>query len=87
MFLKFPNKLKIMSILNFYTPSDVKILKDIKNTSNSIKFIGSGSVCENIKETIYIRMIKFNNEDIIKKVIYKRKGITWGFKSVEVANF
>ncbi|WP_144439124.1 hypothetical protein [Lutibacter profundi] len=75
-----------MSILKFSIPSDSEILKDINNSSNSLKFIGLGSVCQNIKETIYIRMIKFNNEDFIKKVIYKKKGIIWDFKSVEDIN-
>jgi len=76
-----------MSILEFLTPSDSKILKDINNTESSIKFIGLGSVCQNIKETIFIRMIRFNNEDSIKKVVYKKNGFTWDFRSVEIINF
>ena len=76
-----------MSILNFLTPSDNKILKDINNTDNSIRFIGLGSVCQNIKETVFVRMIKFNNEDNVKKVIYTRNAFSWGFSSVEVVNF
>jgi len=76
-----------MSILNFLTPSDSKILKDINNTKSTIKFIGLGSVCENMKETIFIRIVKFDNEDSIKKVVYKKNTFTWAFSSIEVVNF
>lgn len=76
-----------MSILDFLTPSDSKILKDINNTEKSLKFIGLGSVCQNISETVFVRMVKFNNEDSIKKVVYKKNAFSWGFSSVEVVNF
>ena len=76
-----------MSILNLLTPSDSKILKDINNTENSIQFIGLGSVCQNIKETVFIRMIKFNNEETVKKVVYKKNLFSWGFSNVEIVNF
>lgn len=72
-----------MSILDFITPSDSKILKDINNTESSIKFIGLGNVCQNIKETIFIRMVQFNDDDSIKKVVYKKNRFTWGFSSIE----
>lgn len=76
-----------MSILNLLTPSDSKILKDINNTDNSIQFIGLGSVCQNIKETLFVRMIKFNNEEAVKKVVYKKNLFSWGFSNVEIVNF
>jgi hypothetical protein len=76
-----------MSILNFLTPSDSKILKDINNSNNSLKFIGLGSVCQNISETLFVRLIKFNNEENIKKVVYKKDTFSWRFSSLEVVNF
>lgn len=83
----FAQILILMSILKFTIPSDSKIMEDIKNNQNAIKFIGNGSICQNIKETTYIRLIQFNNEDSVKKVIYKKNGVCWGLKSVEVVNF
>ncbi len=71
----------------FLLPSDSKILKDINNTENSIQFIGLGSVCQNIKKAVFIRMIKFNNEDDVKKVVYKKNLFSWGFSNVEIENF
>lgn len=76
-----------MSLLDYLTPSDSKILKDINNSENSLKFIGLGSICQNITETIFVKMVKFNNEDNIKKVVYKKKAFSWDFYSVEVVNF
>ena len=76
-----------MSLLDYLTPSDSKILKDINNTENSLKFIGLGNVCKNISETTFVKMVKFNNEDNIKKVIYKKNIFSWDFCSVEVVNF
>jgi len=78
-----------MSILKFSIPSDDKIIEDFKTTNNksTIRFIGTGSVCQNIKETTYERLVQLNNEHTVKKVIYKKKGISWGFETVEVVNF
>lgn len=76
-----------MSIINFTIPSDSKILEDIKNSNVEIKFIGSARVCQNTRETVFSRLVQFNNEKAVKKVIYKKKGISWGFESLEVVNF
>ena len=77
-----------MSTLNFTIPSDSKILEDINiTTSDSIKFIGLAKVCQNIKETTFVRMIQFNNESTLRKVVYQKKGRNWGFRALEEANF
>lgn len=76
-----------MSIINFTIPSDSEILEDIKNSNVEIKFIGSARVCQNIRETVFTRLIQFNNDKVVKKVIYKKKGVSWGFESLEVVNY
>jgi hypothetical protein len=76
-----------MSIINFTIPSDSKILEDIELNNIEIKFIGLASVNQNIKETVFTRMLQFSNENVVKKAIYKKKGISWGFESLEIVNF
>jgi len=76
-----------MSIINFTIPSDSKILEDIELNNIEIKFIGLASVNQNIKETVFTRMLQFSDENVVKKAIYKKKGISWGFESLEVVNF
>ena len=77
-----------MSILNFTIPSDSKILEDINTgTTDSIKFIGLARVCQNIKETTFIRMVQFNNENTVHKVVYQKKGKNWGFRALEDVGF
>ena len=77
-----------MSILKFTIPNDSKILRDLKkeNSQDSIKFINSGSVCQNNKETIYTRLVRYNNEEVTKKIVYTKQGFNWGFKTVELVN-
>jgi DNA polymerase/3'-5' exonuclease PolX len=75
-----------MSIVNFAIPSDSKILEDLNNNLIEVKFIGSASVIQNIGETIFTRVIQFNNDNVVKRVIYKKKGISWGFEALEVVN-
>jgi len=76
-----------MSIINFTIPSDSKILEDIELNNIEIKFIGLASVNQNIKETVFTRMLQFSNENVVKKAIYKKKGVSWGFESLEIVNF
>jgi hypothetical protein len=76
-----------MSIINFSIPSDAVILEDIKNAEVDFQFIGSACVRQNIRETVFTRLIKFENEKVVKKVIYKKKGVSWGFESLELVNF
>ena len=56
-----------MSIINFTIPSDSKILEDIELNNIEIKFIGLASVNQNIKETVFTRMLQFSNENVVKK--------------------
>ena len=75
-----------MTLINFTTPSDKEIIEAIDiSTSDNIKFIGRGSVYQNLKETIYIRLIELKKNNSIKKVIYKKQGMMWGFESIEEA--
>ena len=76
-----------MSILNFTIPSDSKILEDIEKNNIAIKFIGLPSVNQNLKETVFTRILQFSDEKVVKKAIYKKKGISWVFESLEVVNF
>ncbi|NLP57039.1 hypothetical protein [Lutibacter sp. B1] len=74
-----------MSIINFTIPSDASILKDINNVIGErfIKFIGRGSVCQNIHETIYVRTFQ-GDDEILRKIVYQKKGTKWVYQTVEV---
>jgi len=74
-----------MSILKFSVPTDTKISNDI-NLPNKVNFVGNGSVFQNLKETIYIRKFKFHNEQNVRKVIYKKEGVSWMFNKLEFTN-
>ncbi|MDV7186515.1 hypothetical protein R3X25_04415 [Lutibacter sp. TH_r2] len=74
-----------MTIVNFTTPSDEEIIDSIDiSKKDIIKFIGSGSVYQNLQETVYVRLIALKKNSI-KKVIYKKRGMIWGFESIEEA--
>jgi len=75
-----------MPIEKFDIPTDSKILEDLKSSGVEIEFVGPVSVSQNLKETVFTRMIKFNNDKVVKKAIYKKKGINWGFEALEVIN-
>lgn len=73
-----------MTIIKFTTPSDKDIVNAIDAPEKSaIDFVGRGSIYQNLKETIYVRLIKFREEDLVKKVTYKKTGILWDFVSIE----
>jgi len=73
-----------MSIIKFSVPTDSKISHDI-NISNKVNFIGNGSVLQNLKETVYIRKFKVHNEQYVRKIIYKKEGVSWMFNKFEFA--
>ncbi|NNC69934.1 MAG: hypothetical protein HKN90_03830 [Flavobacteriaceae bacterium] len=77
-----------MSLISFSKPSDTEILKNLPEQNQFIDFVGEGSVLQNLNETIYIRTvkIKFNKKEILRNVIYVKKGISWIFKSIESAS-
>jgi len=74
-----------MSIISFSTPSDIDILQKVIEEDSIISFVDKGSILQNVSETLYIRTvkIKFDKEEVLKKVIYIKKGITWLFKAIE----
>lgn len=75
-----------MSILKFSVPSDTKICNDIKQQQNDLNFVGNGSFYQNLKETIYIRKLKFRKDNMERKVIYKKDGTDWLFGNMELVN-
>ena len=74
-----------MSITSFSKPSDTDIIEKIPGEEKVVSFIGEGSVLQSTNETIYIRTIKVesNEKEILRNVIYIKKGITWFFKKFE----
>ena len=74
-----------MSLTSFSKPSDEDILKAVTHNGEEISFVGKGSVNQNVNETIYIRLIKItlDKEEVLKKVIYTKKGISWLLKNIE----
>ncbi len=75
-----------MSIIKFSVPSDAKICKDIKRQIHEFNFVGNGSFYQNLKETLYIRKLKFNKDNSERKVIYKKDGTDWLFGYMELVN-
>lgn len=75
-----------MSIINLSIPTDSKILEDIQNQNVEIKFIGAARISQNIRETVFTRFLQFKHEEVVKKVVYKKNGVSWGFESLEVVN-
>jgi hypothetical protein len=75
-----------MSLISFSKPSDADIIQKIIEKDNIISFVGKGSILQNIKETLYIRTVKvkLEKEEVLQKVIYAKKGITWLFKAIEI---
>ncbi|MFD1292849.1 hypothetical protein ACFQ5N_03280 [Lutibacter holmesii] len=73
-----------MSALKFTFPSDTKILQDIDSTSCVVKFIGTPSVNQSLDKQVFTRIIRFNNENVTKKVTYIKRGYNWGFQNLEV---
>jgi len=75
-----------MSILKFSVPSDTKICNDINQQKNEFNFVGNASFYQNLKETLYIRKLKFHKENVERKVTYKKDGTDWCFKDLELVN-
>jgi hypothetical protein len=76
-----------MSITSFSKPSDTDVLNKFIKKDQIISFVGEGSIYQNSEETFYIRFVKVqaNKEEIIKKVVYIKKGISWLFNRIEQA--
>ena len=76
-----------MSITTFSKPSDTDVLNKFIKKDHIVSFVGEGSIYQNSEETFYIRFVKVqvNKEEIIKKVVYIKKGISWLFNRIEQA--
>ncbi len=74
-----------MSITSFSKPSDNDILKNVEDNGSVLSFVGKGSIHQSNSETIYIRTIKVisNEQEMLRNVIYTKKGISWFFKRIE----
>lgn len=74
-----------MSITSFSTPSDTDVLQNVAEKDSIVSFVDKGSILQNMEETLYRRTVKiqFDKEEVLKEVIYTKKGITWFFKAVE----
>ena len=74
-----------MSITSFSKPSDADVMQKIIEKESVISFVDKGSILQNVSETLYIRTVKvtLDKEEVLKKVIYIKKGITWLFKTIE----
>ena len=75
-----------MSIIKFTFPSDTKILRDIDSTYSVVKFIGTPSVNQSLAESVFTRFIHFNNDNVTKKVTYKKRGVNWGLQALDDVN-
>jgi len=77
-----------MTIISFFIPTDKDVLRDIKEDSRSIKFIGEGSVNQRLHITRFIRTFVFrfdaNKEE--RQAIYVKNGLRWKFDTIEVVN-
>ncbi len=74
-----------MSLISFSKPSDTEILNRISQKNQVIGFVGEGSLHQNLDETTYVRTVKLqlNKREILKNVVYVKKGISWMFKAIE----
>ncbi len=74
-----------MSLISFSKPSDTEILNRISQKNHVIEFVGEGSLHQNLDETTYVRTVRLqlNKREILKNVVYVKKGISWMFKSIE----
>ncbi|WP_156772425.1 hypothetical protein [Urechidicola croceus] len=73
-----------MTLISFIFPTDKDILRDLKEESQTINFIGEGSISQNVEETKFYRNFKyrFDKENTIRQVVYFKKGLMWEFKRV-----
>jgi len=74
-----------MSLISFSKPSDADILQRVVEKNTFVSFVDKGSVLQNVKETIYIRTVRIRDDkkEVLKKIIFVKKGIKWFFKTVE----
>lgn len=74
-----------MSITLFSKPSDADVLQKIETNGKFLEFVGKGTTLQNENETRYIRTvkIKYNQEEIVQRVVFIKSGTDWLFKKTE----
>lgn len=77
-----------MSLISFSKPSDIEILNRISQQNQFIGFVGEGILHQNLDETTYVRTVKIqlNRREMLRNVVYVKKGISWMFRSIESAS-
>jgi hypothetical protein len=75
-----------MTIISFFIPTDKDILRDMKEDSRSIKFIGEGSVNQKLHITRFIRtfILRFDVNKEMRQAVYVKNGLRWQFETVKV---
>ena len=74
-----------MSITSFSKPSDADVLNTFVDKKSVIGFVDNGSIYQKVNETLYVRTVKLmmDQEEVLKKVVFTKKGIAWLFKKIE----
>lgn len=77
-----------MSIISFSKPSDSEVLQRVGEQDQHVSFVGKGSIRQKVNETLYIRTVKVkkSKREVLKNVVYVKKGISWLFKAIENAS-
>ena len=75
-----------MSIIKFNYPSDTKILHDIGVNNLGVKFVGNACVRQCLSESIFTRVLRFNHQNVVKKVTYKKIRTNWILNNLEVVD-
>ena len=77
-----------MTIISFFIPTDKDILRDIKEDSRSIKFIGEGSVNQRLHITRFIRtfILRFDANKEERQAIYVKNGLRWQFETIKIVS-
>ncbi|MDT0553607.1 MAG: hypothetical protein BM563_08540 [Bacteroidetes bacterium MedPE-SWsnd-G1] len=73
-----------MTIISFFIPTDKDILRDIKEDTRTIKFIGEGSVKQKLDVTKFIRkfIYRFDAVKTVRQIVYIKKGLSWELESI-----
>ncbi len=74
-----------MTLTQFSMPSDQEVLRKLDNRLQDVCFVGNGIISQKEFHTEYYRVvrIKVANEDILKRITYIKKGVSWHFKDIE----
>lgn len=77
-----------MTIISFFIPTDKDILRDIKEDTRTIKFIGEGSVKQRLDVTKFIRkfIYRFDANKVERQIVYIKKGLSWELECIEITS-